>query len=294
MGKDFYQFQLGDFKCTIVNDWRGVTMFPSVRASLSNATEEEFVAVIRAHGYEPDGRRVEVFVNCLLVDTGEQRILFDVGMGTPDLFAGTGKVRPDLISAGYLPEDIDIVILTHGHWDHVAGLTDDAGDFLFPNATYMMQRDEWAFWNDPANMRFMHPNYAKYDPISFDKLPLISERMSLFAPEGEFLPGISAIPAPGHTPGHTVFSLKSGNQQLLHISDLVHHVLHFEYPDFHHEVDVEPERSVASRRKILKLAAAEKLLVLGSHTGPGPGLGLGYVRLNGKAWKWYPLASDKI
>lgn len=287
MSERFYQFQLGNFKCTIVNDWRGATMFPSVRASLSNASEEEFLKVTRAHGFEPDGKRIEVFVNCLLIDTGSQTILFDVGMGTPDLFAGSGKVRPDLKSAGYEPEDIDIVVLTHGHWDHVAGIADDDGILFFPKAEYLMQRDEWEFWTDKANMRFMHPNYAKYDPISFSKLPLISDKVTLFDPEGEILPGIRAIPAPGHTPGHTVFLLESKNEKLLHISDLIHHVLHFEYPDWHHEVDVDPALSIKSRRRILELAAAENLLVLGGHTGPASGLG--YVKRSGSVWKWEPL-----
>ena len=211
MSQDYYQFHVGNFKCTAVNDCKDLMMTLSPRFGLSNASEEELFQVAQEHGFEPDEWEREAFINCLLVDTGSRRILFDVGMGTPNVLPSTGNLRPALQSAGIAAEDVDTVILTHGHWDHVAGLVDDEGRLFFPNADYMMQRDEWDFWIDRDNKHLM-PNFLENDLISFDKIPLISERVRLFDPEGEILPGVHAIAAPGHTPGHTAFSIISGGQ----------------------------------------------------------------------------------
>ncbi len=289
MNQDYYQFYVGDFKCTAINDCKGLVITDSPKSSFSNASNEAFNEAARVHGFNPTEWEREVFMHCLLVETGSRRILFDVGMGTPDRYSGAGKLHSALAKAGVAAETIDTVIFTHGHWDHVAGLADEAGKLLFPNADYLMQSDEWAFWTDRNNMRLLNPNHAAFDMISFDRLPLIRERVQLFEPEGEIIPGVHAIAVPGHTPGHTVFSIISKDQELLHISDLVHTSLHFEYPEWHHEVDILPELSAASRRKIFSRAAAENLLIFGCHTNSDSGLG--HIKPKGNTWTWQPLTT---
>jgi glyoxylase-like metal-dependent hydrolase (beta-lactamase superfamily II) len=171
----------------------------------------------------------------------------------------------------------------------VAGITDEDSNLLFPNAAYMMQKDEWAFWENRENLRLMHPDFAEFDPLSFDRLPLIKEKVQFFEPEGEVLPGIQAIAAPGHTPGHSAFLILSEGQKLLHISDLVHDILHFEYPDWYTKVDINPEGTPPSRRKVFSRAVAEDLLVFGCHT---PHFGLGHILPNGNTWRWQSLSIE--
>ncbi|MEM8858167.1 MAG: MBL fold metallo-hydrolase [Chloroflexota bacterium] len=286
MKENFHQFYVGDFKCIAVNDCYGLTIKDSPKHAFANASNEELAEAARKHGFDPDQWEREAFMHCLLIDTGSRKILFDVGMGTPTLYPGSGKLRSSLLEAGITAEEVDTIIFTHGHWDHVAGLSDDTGNFLFPNAQYMMQKEEWAFWTKHENINQLNPNHAQFDTISFERIPLINDRILLYDPEEEIFPGIRAINVPGHTLGHTAFSIISQNQKLLHISDLVHSHLHFEYPQWHHEVDIRPEFSEASRRKVFSHAAEENLLVFGCHTNSSSGLG--YIKPNEDAWRWHP------
>ncbi|MEM7801046.1 MAG: MBL fold metallo-hydrolase, partial [Chloroflexota bacterium] len=246
---------------------------------------EALLNAARQHQFDPTGWESEVNVNCLLIDTGSRRILFDVGIGSPALYPQSGYLRDSLRAAGVEAEEVDSVIFTHGHWDHVAGLADAEGSLLFPNASYLMQMEEWAFWTDKTNVSLLNPAFADFDPISFERLALIADRMRVFAAEEEILPGIQALPAQGHTPGHSAFLIESESQRLLHISDLIHETLHFEYPDWVTSVDIDPKRTPASRRKIFTRAADEKLLVFGCHT---PHFGLGHIVASGAAWRWEP------
>ncbi|MEM7331294.1 MAG: MBL fold metallo-hydrolase [Chloroflexota bacterium] len=287
MSKTFFRFQVGEFDCIALNDCRDLRMALPIRASLSNASEAELMEATRPYGFEPDEWVQDVYINCLFIDTGNRKILFDVGMGTPDVFSGSGKLRADLEDAGVSAHEIDTVILTHGHWDHVAGLVDDSHNLLFPNANYVMQQKEWDFWMNRTNLQKLNPKHQAFDAISFDKLPMISERIKLFETEGEILPGIIAIAAPGHTPGHTAFLISSGDDELLHIADLVHNDLHFEHPNWLHEVDIMSELSFESRRKVFFKAASNQMMVFGCHT-TGPAFGLGQIETHGDAWKWRP------
>jgi glyoxylase-like metal-dependent hydrolase (beta-lactamase superfamily II) len=199
---------------------------------------------------------------------------------------GTGKLIPNLRAEGIPPGDIDTVILTHGHGDHVGGNTTGEGKPAFPNARYVMWKDEWDFWfSDTAEARASERLVA----MAREKLTPIQGQLRLLDHETEIVSGIHAVPAPGHTPGHMAVVISSNDEQLLCISDAALHPIHLDQPDWYPVVDSAPERALASRRRLLEWAVAENALVQAFHF-PFPGLG--YVIQAGDAWRWQPICGE--
>jgi len=218
----------------------------------------------------------------LFVDTGEHRVLVDIGAG--NLFPTTGRLVQNMKAAGIEPAEIDTVIITHAHPDHIGGTLDEAGNPVFPSARYYIWKDEWDFWFSKAAFVKTPEIFVK---IARKNLEPIKDRVSLLHHESEILPGIGVIAAPGHTPGHMVVSVSSGDEQLLYIGDTVLYPLHLEHPDWIPIYDILPEKAAASKRRIFDRAAAEKAWVIGQHFPPFPSLG--HVIKKGEGWQWQPI-----
>ena len=288
MSDESFSFQVGTFECIVVSD--GTRTYPHpVQIFVSvNAPKERLEQVLREHNLDP--KQWEQYVSpypSLVINTGQHRVLVDTGAG--GLEPTTGKLIPNLQAEGIKPEDIDTVILTHGHPDHIGGNTDSEGKPAFPKARYIMGKDEWDFWTS-------EPNLAELDvdehikelliTVARNNLPPIQHQLDLINHETEIVPGIRAIAAPGHTPGHMAVAIASDSEQLLYISDAVLHQIHLEQPDWYTAVDFAPEQVVTTRRRLLDRAATEKALVHAFHF-PFPGLG--YVAQKGEAWQWEPI-----
>jgi glyoxylase-like metal-dependent hydrolase (beta-lactamase superfamily II) len=224
---------------------------------------------------------------CLFINTGTHRLLVDTGAG----FAPTnGKLLDNLAAEGIRPQDIETVILTHGHADHIGGNADDTGHATFPNARYVMWQGEWEFWTQeqpdlramPVDDQIKHLLVAS----AHAELPPIQGHLDLIDRETEIVPGIHAISAPGHTPGHMAISISSGQDQVLHIADTVLHPILMEHPDWYPVFDLLAEQAVTTKRQILDRAATDQALVLAFHF-PFPGLG--HVIPRGQGWQWQPL-----
>jgi glyoxylase-like metal-dependent hydrolase (beta-lactamase superfamily II) len=145
-------------------------------------------------------------------------------------------------------------------------------------------KDEWAFWFSEEAFSRAPERHVK---LARQKLEPLGERVRYLTGESEIVPGIRALPAPGHTPGHMVVRVASGGEQLLYISDTVLYPFHLEHPDWIPVFDIAPEQAAASKRAVFDRAAAEKPLVLGMHFPPFPSLG--HVVASGAGWQWQPI-----
>lgn len=289
-GGGFYRFAIGDFKATVISDGYGNASFwPIFAANQPASATEAFLKENRLPAAP------EFTNNMLVVDTPTERVLVDTGFGDV-LGPASGQfpfMIPNLERAGIPRESITMVIITHVHLDHVAGILTKAGDHVFPNAKYVIVDDELSYW---TGNRFEADINASKAPDEFKKaaifapktyLPPIRQRMQVVRPGAEVAPGIRLIPAPGHSPAHTAIRFSSGNAELIHMADVAHRSdSGLQHPEWSVIFDFDGDQAIATRRRILGQAASDRTLVMGYHF-PFPGLG--YVEAAGSAFRWNPV-----
>jgi len=268
-----YRFNVGQFQCTVIRDGghMGTAGF-----LFANAPTEELNQVLK--DYRLDAERIPSSWNCLLINTDSKKILLDTGIGSMN-----GHLIESLHSQGVHEDQIDMVILSHGHPDHIGGCTDADGQLQFPNARYVISQAEWDFWTAENNLTKLDDIFGEF---ARKNLPPLRERLDLVGDEGDILPGITIVPTPGHTPGHIGLELSSEGDHFFFLADAVLHPIHVQYPNWTSKVDMDLEEVVKTRHSILERVAAQKALVLFYHFDfPA----LGYVRQEGKKWHWQPL-----
>lgn len=274
-----YHRRIGDIVVTALSD--GVTIrdhqmmrdVPADKAAsyLSDAFRQTFV----------------LSINAFLIYSAGRLALVDTGSGTylgPD----AGHLARNLRAAGVDPAEIDTILLTHMHPDHSAGLTDRAtGQPFFPNAELVVHENEPRHWFDDAAMA---RGTAREKALMFqqarDQTKPYMDRMRLITGEEEVFPGITSLPCPGHTPGHTGYMVNSGDQSLLIWGDIVHMPeVQVRRPEVTMVVDVDPATAEMSRRRIFDMVATERLLVTGMHLHyPG----FGHIAREGDAYRFVP------
>jgi glyoxylase-like metal-dependent hydrolase (beta-lactamase superfamily II) len=278
-----YRFKLGDFECVSLSD--GSLDYP-LKNFFANVPMAQIEEALCQRNLPMD--YVTTPYTCLYIDTGEHRVLVDMGAG--HLGPRTGRLLQNMKAADIDPADIDTIFITHAHAGHIGGALDDEGRPVYVNASYFMWKEEWRFW--ASEIAFTKAP-ERFVTVARENLGSIQDRLGLVEHETEILPGIRAIPAPGHTPGHMVALIFSGDEQLMYIGDTVLYPLHLEHPDWVPIYDIMPEEAAASKRRIFDRAAEEKVLVMGPHFPPFPSLG--YVVRKGEGWQWQPVETmDQI
>jgi glyoxylase-like metal-dependent hydrolase (beta-lactamase superfamily II) len=278
---DSYRFELGDFTCVSLcdggNDYAPERFFANVASELIAATLLE-------HDLPLDYVRTPY--TYLYVDTGEHAILVDMGAG--NLFPTTGRLVQSMEGAGIEPADIDIVAITHAHPDHIGGALDDSGGLVFDEARYYISRREWDFWHSDTAMSAAP---EKFFTFARSHLAPMQGRVTLVEGEREIVPGVTAIPAPGHTPGHMIVEVSSAGEVLLYIGDTVLHPLHLEHPTWLPVYDILPEEAAPSKHRVFDWSADTGALVMGQHFPPFPSLG--HILKKGDGWLWKPIEEKR-
>ncbi|MCT4611170.1 MAG: MBL fold metallo-hydrolase [Pelagimonas sp.] len=229
-----------------------------------NVAADEFAAVSQAN-FIPDDE-AHFYFTPTVVNTGSELVLFDTGLNAAGITAA-------LAAAGYTPDQVDVVVITHMHGDHIGGLMND-GAATFPNARYVTGTVEYNHWNGAANERFE----ANVKPLA--------DKMSFLEVGGSVASGITAMAAYGHTPGHMTYMLESEGRQLLLFADTAnHYVWSLGYPDWDVRFDMDKTAAAKTRRKVLDMLAADKLPFIGYHM-PFPALG--YVETRDSGFRYSP------
>ncbi|MGO4287844.1 MBL fold metallo-hydrolase, partial [Bosea sp. TAB14] len=228
----------------------------------------------------------------LFVDTGTHRILVDSGFGEKlgPLFGNYSYLQANLRRAGISPDSIDLVIISHGHVDHIAGLLNDKGSLAYPNARLAFVDQEWDYWK---GSRFeseingsLWPDGFKVAQVATVKtvLPTVESRLIRIKAGGEIVPGVHYVAAPGHSPAHSAILFESGGQQLMYLADVAHHpVTSLQRPEWTPVVDYDAALSVKTRRALLDRVATDRSLVMNYHF-PFPAIG--HVVRDKDAYRW--------
>lgn len=288
----FYRFMHGQMQATVVSD--GILPLGEPSASFLGTSKEEVGKMLTDNFLS--STEVILEQNALVLNTGDRLILFDTGMGSAPMFGPTtGKLLASLKSAGINPQDIDAVVATHAHCDHVWGIMGDNGERNFPNAQIYISQADFDFWTDEAKLSVKDPAYMQpfVEGARKNLLPN-RDRMVFFKDGEEFLPGIQAMAAPGHTVGHTAFMVTSDGKSLAVIGDVTHHqVLLVEKPRIEFAYDTDPKQSANTRVRILDMLATDRIPLIAYHF-PWPGIG--HVAKNGDGFRYFaaPMQMDTL
>jgi glyoxylase-like metal-dependent hydrolase (beta-lactamase superfamily II) len=260
--------RIGSIDIAVISDGR-LRMDPTLMFGANQP--EEFRQRVQL-----DSGRVALSINCVLLRTGERTILLDTGAGRDipmlvERYGGEiGQLVDNLGVLGVSPSDIDTLVISHAHGDHIGGTTipvagsDDVVP-TFPEALYWMWAGEWAHWTTAEAMAERPFLQRKLPPLlAHGQLDLADEEMDV-------APGVRLIPAPGHTPGHLCVAITSGQEMAIYTGDLLHHECQLEHPEWSPMFDLLPEMSAASRQRVLEQAHRERAVLITAHL-PTPGI----------------------
>jgi glyoxylase-like metal-dependent hydrolase (beta-lactamase superfamily II) len=278
----FYRLKVGDLEVTALYDGHGV-----FDPHWLNGTKARMDGVVKELHEDP--RLLDVSDEAFLVNTGKQLILVDAGAGAWWGEGAMGRLAGSLRSAGYTPEEVDIVLVTHLHSDHVGGLTTQDGKRVFPNADVYVAKVESDFW--------LSPEIAAKAPK--DAQPFFQSAQSIAAPyikagkwhtfsgSEPIVNGMQLVQLPGHTPGHTGYEFSSKGQKILFWGDIIHaQRVQLQHPEVTAIFDIDQNAAAATRLQLLPKLAREDVLIAGPHM-PFPALGR--LRKEGSGYSWVPV-----
>ena len=286
-GPGAYRYKLGDYQITALYD--GTWFLKLDDKFIRNASDTDVNKALAAAFLPPNVLPISFTV--LLVNTGNKLVMIDAGTGG-QVADTAGFMMTTLAAIGIAPAAIDTIVISHFHPDHIDGLKTKDGDKVFPNAEILVPEPEWTYWMDDGEMSKAPDRIRTYFLNARRIFGDMAKDVRRFKPGAEVAPGITSIPAFGHTPGHTAFAIASGKQSMLAMSDTVRDPYLFaRYPDWQPLFDMDGPLAVKTRRQMLDRAAADRMLVEAYHF-PFPATG--HIARSGKGYelvpeKWRPL-----
>lgn len=273
-----YRFKLGNFELTTIAD--GAVQLKGPHPIFGQDQFEEDVQKLATDNFLPPSM-MEIAFTPLLVNTGNELVLFDTGNGDIGRRPKAGNLVENLKAAGVSADQVDVVVITHMHPDHIGGITE--GDALaFPNARYVTGETEYNFWSakDKADGRVGKLVQSKVVPQA--------GKMTFIKPGADVVSGITSVNAFGHTPGHMAYNIESNGKRLLLWADACNHfVASLQRPDWHVRFDMDKDAAAATRKKLLDMAATERVPVTGYHM-PFPAIG--FIEKTDASYRWTPVA----
>lgn len=279
--QNYYKFNSGKFECICMND--GGLNYDLFKF-FNNVPKEEVESELKKCNLPVD--YVYTPYTHLIVNTGKHLVLVDMGAGNkiPDC---NGTLPQIIRSIGINPADIDYVFITHAHPDHIGGTLNDAGEPNYPNASYVIRKEEWDFWFSETAIEKTNEFFIN---TAREQIGPLKDRMIFIDKDAEVLPGINVISAPGHTPGHMVVCFTSAGEKLYYVGDTVLYPLHLSHPDWLPIYDILPEKAAETKKIIFDLVASENALVIAQHFPPFPSIGR-IVKQN-IGWNWQPIQTE--
>jgi glyoxylase-like metal-dependent hydrolase (beta-lactamase superfamily II) len=276
----FYRLKVGDLEVTALYDGTGV-----FDPHWLNGTKATMDGVVKA--LQEDPHMLDVVDSGFLVNTGKQLILVDAGAGTWWGGGTLGRLVGSLRSAGYTPEEVDLVLVTHLHSDHVGGLTTQDGKRVFPNADVYVAKAESDFWLSPE----IAATAPKDAQLFFQSAQAIAApymkagKWHTFSGSEQIVDGMQLVPLAGHTPGHTGYEFSSKGQKILFWGDVVHaQRVQLQHPEVTVAFDIDQTTAAATRNQFLSKLAREGVLIAAPHTSLFPALGR--LRKDGSGYSW--------
>lgn len=276
----FYRFMLGQAEITVVSD--GPLPLGDPGSSFLGLPKDQVYGLLESNFLPKDNVVLEQ--NVPIVNFGDRLVMFDTGMGFSKAFGPTtGRLLTSMREAGIDPAAIDAIVCSHAHIDHTGGICSADGKPNFPNAQIYISQVDHDYWLDDARLGGPFKAFGEHARAN---LRPVRDRIVFFKDGQEFLPGITAISAPGHSLGHTIFNVSSGGKSFAFLGDLTHHpVLLTENPRVEFAYDYDPKQSVQSRVRLLTMLAEQKTPVMSYHFAwPG----FGNLAKAGDGFRYYP------
>ncbi len=283
----FYRFKVGEFEVTALHD--GVVQGKIEQGRIPNAPLEDVKKLLAAN-FMSDEILTNHFTT-IVVNTGSKLILIDCGFnnnGAPSV----GRMAENMTAAGIDPKQIDTVLISHFHPDHINGLRAKEGALVYPNAEIAIPQADWDHYMDDAKMNAVPEAARGGFVVSRRVFGPIAKDVKRFEWSKEAAPGITAIGSPGHTPGHTSFIVSSGKSSFMVVGDASNDPRIFaRNPDWHLGFDLDKPLAVQSRRKLLDMAAADRMQLSFYHAAfPATG----YVAKDGNGFNWFPASYNPV
>ncbi|MBN9671732.1 MBL fold metallo-hydrolase [Roseibium aggregatum] len=269
------RYSVGGFEVNTLHD--GAVSLKEPQKTFAMNVDVDTFASTNAENFLPNDD-FQISFTPTLINTGNELVLFDTGNGEGARPA-RGNLTSAVKSAGYLPEQVDVVVLTHMHPDHIGGLM-EGGAPTFANARYVTGRKEYDFWAG------MDPEANGVTKLLASNVKPLAEKMTFLEDGGSVVSGITAVAANGHTPGHMIYMIENDGKQLALTADTAnHYVWSLAHPEWEVRFDMDKEAAAATRKSVFSMLANDKIPFVGYHM-PFPAVG--YVETNGTGFRYVP------